>query len=147
MEHLPLAMRANGYGASAIVLKGTRRPSIVHSKEYDVSYESLLARTECHGWKCSRPATGMLTHTLLNDVSMKIMLFGFAAGHELAAHKAPMPTTLHFLRGEATLTVGTESHEVEAGALIHMQPELMHGIVAKTPVTMLLYQIKAARQA
>ena len=78
------------------------------------------------------PATGMLTHTLLNDASMKIIVFGFAAGHEMAAHKAPMPTMLHFLQGEATLTVGTDSHQVEAGALIHMQPELMHGIIAKT---------------
>jgi quercetin dioxygenase-like cupin family protein len=93
------------------------------------------------------PATGMLTHTLLNDGSMKIMVFGFAAGHEMAAHKAPTPVTLHFLQGEATVTVGTESHEVEPGSLIHMQPEVMHGIVAKTPVTMLLYLLKAARQA
>ena len=85
------------------------------------------------------PEKGMLSHTLFNDDNMKIILFGFAPGHELTAHTAPMPATLHFLQGEATVTLGTESHEVEAGALIHMQPQLTHGIVAKTPVTMLLY--------
>lgn len=93
------------------------------------------------------PEKGILSHTLFNDDSMKIVLFGFAAGNELTAHTAPMPATLHFLQGEATLTLGADSHDVKAGALIHMQPQLTHGIVAKTPVTMLLYLLKAARQA
>ena len=35
--------------------------------------------------------------------------------------------------------------EVKAGALIHMTPELTHGIVAKTPLRMLLTLVKAAR--
>ena len=93
------------------------------------------------------PDKGILSHTLFNDDSMKIILFGFAPGNELTAHTAPMPATIHFLQGEATLTLGADVHEVQAGALIHMQPQLTHGIVAKTPVTMLLYLIKAARQA
>jgi quercetin dioxygenase-like cupin family protein len=93
------------------------------------------------------PEKGILSHTLFNDDHMKIILFGFAPGNELTAHTAPMPATIHFLQGEATLRLGTDTHEVQAGALIHMQPQLTHGIVAKSPVTMLLYLIKAARQA
>lgn len=93
------------------------------------------------------PEKGILSHTLFNDDNIKIVVFGFAPGNELTAHTAPMPATLHFLQGEATLTLGSDSHEVGAGALIQMQPQLTHGIVAKTPVTMLLYLIKAARQA
>lgn len=93
------------------------------------------------------PEKGILSHTLFNDDAVKIVLFGFAPGSELTAHTAPMPAMIHFLQGEATLTLGEDTHEVQAGALIHMQRQLTHGIVAKTPVTMLLYLIKAARQA
>ena len=93
------------------------------------------------------PEEGILSHTLHNDDGIKIILFAFAPGQELTAHTAPMPATIHFLRGEATVTLGPDTQEVRAGALIHMQPKLMHGIVAKTPMMMLLYLLKAARQA
>jgi quercetin dioxygenase-like cupin family protein len=93
------------------------------------------------------PEKGILSHTLHNDDNLKIVLFGFAVGQELTAHTAPMPATIHFLQGEATVTLGSDTQEVSAGALIHMQPKLTHGIVAKTPMMMLLYLLKAARQA
>ena len=93
------------------------------------------------------PEKGILSHTLYNDDNLKIILFGFATGQELTAHTAPMPATIQFLEGEASLTLGDDKHEVSPGALIHMQPKLTHGIVAKTPVRMLLYLHKSARQA
>jgi quercetin dioxygenase-like cupin family protein len=93
------------------------------------------------------PEKGILSHTLHNDDSIKIILFGFAVGQELTAHTAPMPATIHFLEGEATVTLGSDTQEVRAGALFHMQPKLTHGIVAKTPMMMLLYLLKAAREA
>jgi quercetin dioxygenase-like cupin family protein len=93
------------------------------------------------------PDKGILSHTLHNDDSIKIILFGFAVGQELTAHTAPMPATIHFLQGEATVTLGSDTQDVGAGALIHMQPKLTHGIVAKTPMMMLLYLLKAAREA
>jgi len=92
------------------------------------------------------PAKGMVSHTLVNDDNLKIILFRFASGHELAAHTAPMPATIYFVKGEAALTLGSETRDVKEGALIHMQPKLTHAIVAKTPVTMLLYMLKAARE-
>jgi quercetin dioxygenase-like cupin family protein len=92
------------------------------------------------------PDKGILSHTLHNDDAVKIVLFGFAPGQELTAHTAPMPATIQFLQGEADLTLGDARHVVNAGALIHMQPQLTHGIVAKSPVLMLLYLHKAARQ-
>jgi quercetin dioxygenase-like cupin family protein len=93
------------------------------------------------------PEKGILSHTLYNDDNLKIILFGFATGQELTAHTAPMPATIQFLEGEASLTLGDDRHEVSPGALIHMQPKLTHGIVAKTPLRMLLYLHKSARQS
>jgi quercetin dioxygenase-like cupin family protein len=100
--------------------------------------ESLLNEIEV-------PEVGMVSHTLFNDDDLKIVLFGFAAGHELTAHKAPMPATIQILRGEATVTLESETHSVGAGCLIHMRPNLLHGIVATTPLLMLLTLVKAAR--
>jgi quercetin dioxygenase-like cupin family protein len=58
-----------------------------------------------------------------------------------------MPATLHFLIGEAAVSLGEDTHDVKAGAIVQMQPKLTHGIVARTPMMMLLFQLKAARQA
>ena len=93
------------------------------------------------------PEKGILSHTIHNDDALKIILFGFAQGQELTAHTAPMPATLHFISGEAALTLGSDVHEVSAGAFVYMPPKLTHGIVAKSPLMMLLYLHKAAREA
>jgi quercetin dioxygenase-like cupin family protein len=92
------------------------------------------------------PEKGILSHTIHNDEGLKIVLFGFAAGQELTAHTAPMPATLMFLEGEADLTLGDDRQQAVPGTFIHMQPKLTHGIVAKTPLLMLLYLHKAARK-
>lgn len=96
--------------------------------------------------EAQEPEKGILSHTLFNDDNVKIILFRFAPGQELTAHTAPMPATIHFLKGEAMVTLGSDTHKVKEGALIHMQPQLTHGIVAETPVTMLLHLLKAARE-
>jgi quercetin dioxygenase-like cupin family protein len=92
------------------------------------------------------PEKGILSHTLHNDDAVKIVLFGFAPGQELTAHTAPMPATIQLLQGDASITLGSDTHELSAGALIHMQPKLVHGIVAKSPLLMLLTLVKAARE-
>lgn len=93
------------------------------------------------------PEKGILSHTLHNDDHLKVILFGFAQGQELTAHTAPMPATLHFVSGEATLSLGDDRHEVTPGAFVYMPPKLTHAIVAKTPMMMLLYLHKSAREA
>jgi quercetin dioxygenase-like cupin family protein len=91
------------------------------------------------------PDNGILSHTVHNDGSVKIILFGFSPGQELTAHTAPMPATIQVLRGEAEVALGEDSIQATEGCVIHMQPYLAHGIVAKTPLLMLLTLIKAAR--
>jgi quercetin dioxygenase-like cupin family protein len=93
------------------------------------------------------PEKGILSHSLYNDDHLKIIVFGFAQGQELTAHTAPMPATLHFLQGEATLTRGEEKNEVAPSAFAYMTPKLTQAVVAKTPMMMLLYLHKCAREA
>jgi quercetin dioxygenase-like cupin family protein len=91
------------------------------------------------------PENGILSRTLHNDDHVKVVLFGFAAGQELSAHTAPMAASLEFVSGEARLTLGEAVHEVKAGAFVHMTPQLTHGILARTPVVMLLTMYKQNR--
>jgi quercetin dioxygenase-like cupin family protein len=91
------------------------------------------------------PENGILSRTLHNDDHVKVVLFGFATGQELSAHTAPMAASLQFISGEARLTLGGDTHEVRPGAFVHMPPQLQHGILAKTPVVMLLMMHKQDR--
>lgn len=91
------------------------------------------------------PPEGMASHTLFNDHQTRIVLFGFAAGHEMAPHAAPAPAIIQVLSGEVTLTLGEDRCEAGPGSLVHMAPKLMHGIVAKTAAVVLLTLLKSLR--
>ena len=92
------------------------------------------------------PEKGILSHTLFNDDAIKLVVFGFAPGQELTAHTAPMPATIQILSGNAEIMLGADTVQAGPGCLIHMQPHLAHGIVAKSPLLMLLTLVKAARE-
>jgi quercetin dioxygenase-like cupin family protein len=88
------------------------------------------------------PDKGILSRTLFNDDSLKAVAFGFAQGEELSEHTASMPAVLHFLQGEANLTLGDDAVEARPGTWVHMTKGLRHSIQAKTPVVMLLLLLK-----
>lgn len=88
------------------------------------------------------PDKGILSRTLFNDDRLKVVVFGFAQGEELSEHTASMPAILHFLQGEATVTLGDDRHEARPGTWVHMPTGMRHSIQAKTPVVMLLTLLK-----
>ena len=88
------------------------------------------------------PADGILSRTLFNDDDVKAVIFGFGPGEELSEHTASMPAILHFIQGEATLTLGDDTVEAQPGSWIHMPAELQHSIKTKTPMVMLLLLLK-----
>ena len=88
------------------------------------------------------PADSIVSRTLLDDGHLKIILFGFDAGQELSEHTASMTAILHFLSGEASLTLDTEERTAKAGTWVHMPPRLPHSVKALTPVNMLLMMIR-----
>ncbi len=91
------------------------------------------------------PDKGILSRTVFNDDRLKAVLFGFAQGEELSEHTASMPAVLHFLQGEARLTLGDDTLEAKPGTWVHMPRGLRHSIQAKTPVAMLLLLLKEDR--
>jgi quercetin dioxygenase-like cupin family protein len=56
-----------------------------------------------------------------------------------------MPAIIQIVRGEAEVTLGGDLITARDGCVIHMQPNLVHGIVTKTPLLVLLTLIKAGR--
>ena len=88
------------------------------------------------------PDDGILSRTLFNDDHVKAVIFGFGQSEELSEHTASMPAILHFIQGEATLTLGEDTVEAQPGSWIHMPAELQHSIKTKTPVVMLLLLLK-----
>jgi quercetin dioxygenase-like cupin family protein len=88
------------------------------------------------------PDKGILSRTLFNDDRLKVVLFGFAPGEELSEHTASMPAVLHFLQGEARLTLGDDTLEAKPGTWVRMPKGLRHSIQAQTPVVLLLLLVK-----
>ncbi len=88
------------------------------------------------------PADGIVSRTIFQDDRLKVVLFGFGAGEELSEHTASKPAVMHFLSGEAAVTLGGETVTAQAGTWIHLAAGLMHAIHAKQPTVMLLLLFK-----
>lgn len=88
------------------------------------------------------PEDGILSRTLHDDDRVRVIYFGFAAGEELSEHTASMPAMLHFISGEAALTLGEDTHTAQAGTWAHMPAHLPHSIKAETPTMMILTLLK-----
>jgi quercetin dioxygenase-like cupin family protein len=88
------------------------------------------------------PEDGIISRTIYQDDRLKAVLFGFGAGQELSEHTASKPAILHFLSGEADVTLGASPLAATAGTWVHMAAGLSHSIIAKTPVVMLLLLLK-----
>jgi quercetin dioxygenase-like cupin family protein len=88
------------------------------------------------------PEKGILSRALYNDDRVKAVVFGFGQGEELSEHSASVPAILHFLQGEAKLTLGEATLDAKPGTWVHMPAGLKHGIEAKTPLVLLLLLMK-----
>jgi quercetin dioxygenase-like cupin family protein len=84
------------------------------------------------------PADGIISRTIFNDDGLKAVVFGFGTGQELSEHTASVTAVMHFLSGEADVTLHRERQAASAGTWVHMPAGTLHSIVAKTPTTMLL---------
>lgn len=88
------------------------------------------------------PAQGILSRTLHNGDRIKAVIFGFGEGEELSEHTASTPAILHFLSGEAELTLGDDHLDAKPGTWVQMPAGLRHSIQARTRVVMLLLLLK-----
>jgi quercetin dioxygenase-like cupin family protein len=90
----------------------------------------------------SPPPDGIISRTICQDDRLKAVAFGFGTGQELSEHTASKPAIMHFLSGEAAVTLGGELLTATPGTWIHMAAGLAHSIAAKSPTVMLLLLLK-----
>ena len=88
------------------------------------------------------PEEGILTRQLFEDEHVQAVLFTFSAGQCLSEHTASSPAILHFLDGDALVTLGNESINACAGTWIHMKAGIPHSVKTQSNVVMLLVLIK-----
>lgn len=84
------------------------------------------------------PEDSIVSRTFFAGDGLKAILFRFAAGQELSEHTSSQTAILHFLEGEADVTLGDDALDVRAGGWVYMPPRLPHSIRARTPLAMLL---------
>ncbi|MBC8504858.1 MAG: cupin domain-containing protein [Anaerolineales bacterium] len=84
------------------------------------------------------PDDSIVSRTFYEDDQLKGILFGFAAGQELSEHTAAKPAILHFIEGQARLTLGDDEKSAGPGTWVHMAPHLPHSVVAESRLVMLL---------
>jgi quercetin dioxygenase-like cupin family protein len=90
----------------------------------------------------SMPSAGILSSTLYASDRVKAVLFSFDAGQELSEHTASMPAIIQVVSGNCRLLLGDDVIEAGPGMWVHMEAGLRHGLLAHTPVTMLLLLLK-----
>ncbi|MEZ6087700.1 MAG: cupin domain-containing protein [Pirellulaceae bacterium] len=88
------------------------------------------------------PESGKQSIVLADDANAKVVLFAFAAGDGLPEHVAPLPAIIQIIKGEASLTVGTETVAGKPGTWIQMTAKTPHSIKAETPMVMSLTLLK-----
>jgi quercetin dioxygenase-like cupin family protein len=84
----------------------------------------------------------IVSRTFFRGDQLKAILFGFDAGQELSEHTSSQTAIIQIVQGEATITLGSDKHELQGGCWIQMPPHLKHSIYAKTKLVMLLVMLK-----
>lgn len=84
------------------------------------------------------PQDGILSRTVFKAENIKLVLFAFDAGQELSEHTSTHAAMLHFLKGEATVTLGGDVHSAQVNTWVFVPPNSPHSILASTPTVMLL---------
>ncbi|HEV2456053.1 MAG TPA: cupin domain-containing protein [Verrucomicrobiae bacterium] len=81
---------------------------------------------------------GIVSRTLLRTPNSRAVLFGFAEGQELTEHTSTQHALVEILSGECEFSLAGEAHELKAGNIVYMPPNLPHAVRAKTKFSMLL---------
>ncbi len=88
------------------------------------------------------PQDGIVSRTIHNDDSARVVLFSFAEGQQLSDHTASVPVTVVMVEGDADIVIDGERYDGHTGSWVHIGANVPHSIVARTPVTMLLTLLK-----
>jgi len=87
---------------------------------------------------------GIVSKTLFDGPSVKLVHFSFEPGQSLSEHSAPFDAIIQVLEGEATVRLGGVPYEAAPGGLYVMPAGLPHALTAKGKFVFLLTMVKGA---
>lgn len=111
---------------------------------HQYSRERVSGMTEDYSLVGNLPALfeiqpdSIVSRTFFKGERLKAVLFGFDVGQELTEHTSSQAVVIQIVQGQATVTVGSDKHELGVGSWLHMQPHLKHSVHANSPLMMLL---------
>jgi len=76
--------------------------------------------------------------TVFRRDSLRLVLFAFEPGGRLAAHRAPGFVVIHVLRGTVRVVTPRESHDLSAGRMLVLDPDVVHDMEAPEGADVLL---------
>ena len=76
--------------------------------------------------------------TVFHKGPLRMVLFAFEAGAGLPSHRAPGFVVIHTLRGRITVKTLNDTHDLAAGQLVTLDPEVVHDVTAVESSDMLL---------
>ena len=88
---------------------------------------------------------GIVSRTLLRTENSRTVLFGFAAGQELTEHTSTQHALIQILSGACEFSLDGTPHNLKAGDILYMPPNLPHSVMATEQFSMLLTLSKPAR--
>lgn len=89
---------------------------------------------------------GIVSRTLLQTPTARVVLFGFAEGQELTEHTSTAEALIQILTGRCRFLLDGQPRDLQAGDLLHLPPHLPHAVKATEPFSMLLTLLKPAAQ-
>lgn len=88
---------------------------------------------------------GIVSRTVLQAPNFRVVLFGFAEGQELTEHASTHYALIQILSGECEFSLDGQPHQLKAGAMLYMPPNLPHAVKATKQFSMLLTLSKPAK--
>lgn len=71
----------------------------------------------------------------------RLMLLSFKAGQQLREHHTTNQLTVQVIRGHVVFTAEGKSFQLEAGAVLQLEPNVPHSVIASTEAVLLLTKI------
>ncbi|RME90292.1 MAG: cupin domain-containing protein [Verrucomicrobia bacterium] len=81
---------------------------------------------------------GIVSRTVLQAETFRVVLFGFDAGQELTEHTTARPALVQILSGRCEWQLDGETRELKAGDVLYMPPGVPHAVRAIERFSMLL---------
>ena len=84
----------------------------------------------------------IVSKQLIKKPNGNITLFAFDKDESLTEHTSPFEAVVYMVDGEMEIKIGGNPHQVKAGEILILPPDVAHGLKATVKSKMLLTMIK-----